>query len=495
MLLKEILAGLEVCSVIGDTGIEIGSIAYDSRKARADSLFVCMEGRTTDGHKFIPDALKNGTRAFIVSKDSPDLVSKDSPDLPQGITVIKVTDSRYALAFVSDAFFGHPSRKFKLVGITGTKGKTTTTYMIKSILEKANQKVGLIGTVANIIGDEKIPADRTTPESYDLQSMFSDMAGKNADTVVMEVSSQGLELHRVSFCDFDIGVFTNLSRAHIGGIEHASFEDYFKAKMMLFKMCKKGLVNVDSEYGKTVIENAACDVTTYGIEEDCDIKAVNVMKKSDCVIFDVLTPWGNSEIYVNVPGSFSVYNALAAIGTCGLMGISLDIIRQGLAAISVPGRVETVPTGEDFTIIIDYAYTPDSLKNILSTVRDFAAGRTVCLFGCGGDRDKMMRSMMGELAGQLADFTIITSDNPRSEEPEDIINQIEAGIKKTNGNYIKITERREAIKFAIMNARPKDVIILAGKGHETYQQFKDKKIHFDEREVVNDILKEKAAGG
>ncbi len=481
MLLSELINGLDIVGMHGDAEIDIKGIAYDSRKVKEGYLFVCIEGTVTDGHKFIPGALENKARALLVSK---------GVDVPEGVTVVRTDDTRYGLAYVSDKFFGHPSGALNLVGVTGTKGKTTTTYMIKSILEKSGQKTGLIGTVEKLIGNEVIYMDRTTPESYDLQSLFNDMVAKNIDTAVMEVSSQGLKLHRVSCCDFDIGIFTNISRAHIGPREHTSFEDYLESKIKLFSMCKKGLVNIDSPHSEDVINGAKCEVLTFGINHDADIMAKDIVKHADSVEYNLVSPWYEGFVKVGVPGNFSVYNSLAAIGVCGLMGVSFDSIRAGLEKVNVKGRVETVDIGKDYTVIIDYAHSPDSLENILVTVKDFAKGRVICLFGCGGDRDRMMRPMMGEISGRLADYTIITSDNPRTENPEDIVKDIEEGIKKTDGKYCIIVNRRDAIKHALEIARKDDVIILAGKGHETYQTFKDKTIHFDEREIVRELIKE-----
>lgn len=481
MLLSELIKGLNPAEIKGDKDIEIYDIAYDSRKVKNGSLFVCIEGTVVDGHDYIPQALENGAKALLVQKDV---------EVPQGITVVKAENTRYALAHVSDAFYGHPSGRFNLIGVTGTKGKTTITYMIKSILEQEKHKVGLIGTVANMIGDKVLYAERTTPESYDLQSLFSEMLENNVDSVVMEVSSQGLALNRVSCCEFQIGIFTNLTEDHIGPREHKDKEDYFKAKAKLFSMCKKGIVNVDSEYGRRILEMSECELLTYGIENNADITASDIVKHADSVEFNLKSPWMNGRVKVNIPGKFSVYNALAAIGACGLMNISFDSVRAGLEKVNVPGRIETVKIDKDFTVIIDYAHTPDSLENILTAVKDFTKGRLICVFGCGGDRDRAKRPAMGNISGRIADFTIITSDNPRTEEPLAIVREIEEGIKGTGGKYTTIVDRREAIKYALLNAQPGDVIVLAGKGHETYQTFKDKTIHFDEREVVREILKE-----
>lgn len=481
MLLSKLIEGLNAQKVNGTLEIDIDNIAYDSRKTRAGSLFVCIEGTIVDGHKYIADAIENGTRAFLVQKDV---------EVPEGITTIKVENTRYGLAFVADAFNDHPSRKFNLIGITGTKGKTTTSYMVKAILEAEQHKIGLVGTVANLIGDEVLYAARTTPESLDLQNLFGDMVEKNVDSVVMEVSSQGLELHRVAQCDFDIGVFTNFSRDHIGPKEHATLEDYFNAKAKLFKMCKKAITNIDSPEGRKIKDVATCDVLTYGLSEGADVRAIDIDKQTSHTTFKLVSPWGCDIITTNLQGEFNVYNALAAISACCELGISLDSVKKGLSNVSVPGRLESVPVSGKYTVLIDYAHTPDSLKQVLTTAKEFAKGRVVSLFGCGGDRDRGKRPAMGEISGNIADFTIITSDNPRTEEPDRIIDDIEEGTRKTNGKYIKITDRRQAIKYALENAQDGDVIILAGKGHETYQQFADKTIHFDEREVVAELLSE-----
>ena len=481
MVLKDLIKGLNVLSINGSDNMEITGIAYDSRKVRKGYLFVCIDGTTADGHDFIPQAIENGAAAVVVQKDV---------KLPEEISIVRTPDTRYALAHISDAFYGHPSGRFKLVGVTGTKGKTTTTFMVKAILESAGKKAGLAGTLGSRIGDRMLYTERTTPESHDLQSLFSEMVDEGVDSVVMEVSSQGLALHRVSCCDYEIGVFTNLTKDHIGPKEHASMEDYLEAKTRLFRMCKKGLVNNDSEYTDEIMKKAECVLLTFGIDKKSDIMAADIVKHPQSVEFKVVTPWFSDRMKVNIPGKFSVYNALTAIGVCGMLGISSEAIKAGLEKVQVPGRAELVNTGRDFSVMIDYAHTPDSLENILSTVKDYAPGRVVSVFGCGGDRDKTKRPMMGEISGRIANFTIITSDNPRTEDPEAIVNDIEEGIRKSGGSYIRIVDRREAIKYALNNALAGDVIVLAGKGHETYQTFKDKTIHFDEREVVAEILDE-----
>lgn len=482
MLLSELIKTTEILDAKGNMDLDIRGVTYDSRKALPGYMFICIEGFSTDGHQYAQQAVDNGASVLVVEKDI---------NVIGEATIIMVQNSREALAKISARWFGNPSEDMKLIGITGTKGKTTITYMIRSILEKNGNTVGLIGTVANCIGNEKIPARRTTPESYDLQEMFEKMRDKGADTVVMEVSSQGLKLLRVAYCDFDIGVFTNFSKDHIGGFEHPDMEDYFNSKKKLFSMCKTGMVNIDSPFGERIINDAQCKVYTYAINKEADCMAKNIATHSDSVEFDCITPWFSDRFRVSVPGMFSVYNALAAILVCGFMGIDPEFIKEGLVDLHVPGRAEIVPTpGKEYVVMIDYAHTPDSLENILSTIKGFVKGRLISVFGCGGDRDRSKRPLMGEISGRIADFTIITSDNPRTEEPSQILADIEEGIKKTNGKYIVIEDRTEAIRYAMNHAGRDDIIVLSGKGHETYQIFKDKTIHYDEREIVENILRE-----
>lgn len=485
MTLNEIVSGLKIKKVSGDISIEITDIAYDSRKVTANSLFVCIEGVIDDGHKYIDHAIENGAKALLVQKDIFPI---------EGVTIVKINNTRYGLAHVSDRFFKSPSKNIPIYGITGTKGKTSTVYMLKAILDKSGQKNGLICTNQNMIGDKVLFTERTTPESYDLQKMLREMVDKSINSCVMEVSSQGLALHRVALCNFEIGIFTNLSRDHIGHGEHKDMDDYAKAKAKLFKMCKKGLVNIDSEYAPVIMRDATCEIYTYGIQKDGmskkpDFMAKNIRKEVDGVSFIVDSTFGEFDFFVSMPGYFSVYNSLAAIGAAFLAGMEPEVIKEALSDVKVPGRAEPVPTGRDFSIIIDYAHNPDSFINILTTVKEYAKGRVVFLFGCGGDKQRP-RELMGETAGKYADFAIITSDNPRTEDPLSIIKDLEKGMKKTDCEYVCIVDRKEAIRYAIENAKCGDVIILAGKGHETYQIFKDKTIHFDEREIVRDILKE-----
>lgn len=482
MLLVTLLEGLDATVVSGLPNPEIRGVTYDSRKALPGTLFVCIDGFSTDGHLYAQSAVDNGAACLVVEKDI--VVVGD-------VTVVKVANSRSALAVLSARWFGDPAKDLLMVGVTGTKGKTTTTYMIGSILEKAGRTAGIIGTVANCIGSERIPARRTTPESYDLQELFEKMKEKGADSIVMEVSSQGLKLSRVDAVRFDVGVFTNLSKDHIGGFEHPDMEDYLRAKLMLFSRCDNAVVNTDSPYAVHVLQAATCPVVTFGIDAPAEVMAADISLMPDHVSFRIVSRWYAGTVKVSVPGRFSVYNALAAIAACGVAGIPFEAVRDGLANVQVPGRAEVVPTpGMPYTVMIDYAHTPDSLENILATVRSFTTGRLISVFGCGGDRDRTKRPLMGAISGRIADFTVITSDNPRTEEPSAILKDIEEGIVPTGGEYAVIGDRTEAIRHAMKMAGSGDVIVLAGKGHETYQMFRDKTIHYDEREVVEELLKE-----
>ena len=483
MKLGELISVLDIQEQRGITDAEILEVIVDSRKSAPGKLFVCVDGFTQDGHRFIPDAVAAGISAVVVTKMPDEALTRDVP-------VIRVADSRKAIGLLSDKLYDHPSGKLDLIGITGTKGKTTTSYMMRSIYSAWNHKTGLIGTIQNMIGDEIIPTDRTTPEANDLQRLLGEMVSKDIKECIMEVSSQGLHLGRVACCNYKAAVFTNLTRDHIGPTEHKDMEDYALAKSKLFTMAENSVINADSDYKKLMIAKSAGKVYTYGIDsEDCDFRAENIVKAPDHVEYDV----AGMHVYVPIPGKFTVYNSLAALVTTMIMGVPKEAILDGLRRVFVPGKAETVPTGRDFSVLIDYAHNPDSFINILTTVKEYAK-RTVFLFGCGGDRNRPRR-LMGETAGKYADFSIITSDNPRTEDPASIVADLEKGIKPTGAPYICIVDRREAIHWAIKNAQPGDVIILAGKGHETYQIFKDKTIHFDEREVVREALAELEAEG
>ena len=487
MELKNILSTLEGLKVKGDLNIDISNIDSDSRNIKGNGLFVAIKGFDVDGHNYIKEAIKRGAVAVIASIDADKKLLKEIMDK---VTLILAPDTRLALAICACNFYDNPSRKFKLVGITGTKGKTTTSFMVKRILEKAGKKVGLVGTIATYIGDEKLEdSDRTTPESIKLQQLFSRMARENCEVVIMEVSSQSLKLHRVAGCDFDIGVFTNFSEDHISAKEHPDMKDYFESKLKLFDMCKIGFVNSDDlQTAKIPRLLPDKNISTYGIDNYCNLLAKDITITNSFVDYKVKIGTRNERIKIDIPGRFSVYNSLAAIAITTKLGCGAEEIKEALLDLKVPGRSELVENKKELTIMIDYAHSPESLENILSAVKSYTKGRVISLFGCGGDRDSGKRPLMGEISGKIADFTIITSDNPRTEEPEKIVKQIEEGMKKTKGKYICIVDRIEAIKYAIKMANKNDIIVLAGKGHEPYQEINGVKHPFDERIIVNDII-------
>lgn len=486
MVLAALLEKLEYELVSGSADMQIENVVYDSRKVTEGSLFICIEGGTVDGHTFIPDVVKKGAKALIVTKDVSGLLPADAD-----VTVVRVKDSRYALAFVSAAYFGHPAEKLKVIGITGTKGKTTTTYLVKSILEHAGHKVGLVGTIEAIIGQEHIPANNTTPESYVLQEYFAKMVEAGCDTVVMEVSSQGLMLHRTQGFVFDYGIFTNIEPDHIGPLEHKDFADYMHCKGLLFKQCRVGIVNCDDAHYQDVIRDHTCKIETFGFSENADYRAQDLKLISGAGFLGIdFKARGkvNLDIELHAPGRFSVYNALCAIAICNHFGVTADEVKEALLQAHVKGRIELVKVSDDFTLMIDYAHNAMALESLLTTLREYKPKRLVCLFGCGGNRSKLRRYEMGEVSGKLADLTVITSDNPRNEEPQAIIDDIKVGISKTDGKYVEIIDRKEAIAYVIRHGQPGDVIVLAGKGHEDYQEIKGKKYPMDERDIIADVL-------
>lgn len=489
MELKKLLLGIENFKSKGDMQLDIKKVASNSKKVVPNSLFVAIKGYDFDGHEYIEEAVKNGAVAVMLDMSA----DFKKINIPKGITVIITDDTRKALARVSCNFFGNPSRYFKLIGVTGTKGKTTTTYMIKSILEKAGYKVGLIGTIANYIGEDCLGfSDRTTPESIELQELFYKMARQKVDYVVMEVSSQSLKLKRVEGTNFDYAIFTNLYKDHISLKEHTDMNEYFESKLKLFQMTPKGFVNSDDFKCNKIINGAKnCDIKTYAVDNKADLLAKDITITNISVDFKVKLGNKNERIKVNIPGRYSVYNALAAISFANSIGIDAEKIKEGLENIVVPGRNELVPNKEELAIMIDYAHTAESLENILQATKTYTPGRVICVFGCGGDRDKEKRPRMGEVAGRLADYSIVTSDNPRTEKPEDIIAQIEKGIAKTKGKYEVIVDRKKAIEKAIKMMNKRDIVILAGKGHEVYQEINGEKRPFDERQIVKEILGEK----
>lgn len=484
--LTELLDKLEYEQVCGKTEREITAVVYDSRKVIPGCLFICINGANFDGHDFAAQVATQGAGVLVVQKDI---------ELPadEDVTVIKVADTRYAMAFISAAWFGHPAEKLKVIGITGTKGKTTTTYLVKSILENAGYKVGLVGTIEVIIGDEHIHANNTTPESYLLQEYFARMVDAGLDTVVMEVSSQALMLHRTQGFVFDYGIFTNLEPDHIGPNEHKDFEDYLHCKALLFKQCKTGIFNADDQHLEQILEGHTCEVETFGFSEKADLRAENtklVTGKGTLGIHYDVKGLMDFPVEIDLPGKFSVYNSLTAIAVCRHFNVTEENIQKALKQAKVKGRIEMVKVSDDFTLMIDYAHNAMSLESLLTTLKEYKPNRLVCLFGCGGNRSKLRRYEMGEVSGKLADLTIITSDNPRNEEPQEIINDIKVGIGKTDGKYVEIIDRKEAIAYAIHHGQPGDIVVLAGKGHEDYQEIKGKKYPMDERVLIQEILEE-----
>ena len=488
MELKKMLVGLEGLKVKGNLEIEIEGLESNSKNVKKGYLFVAIKGFSTDGHQYVESAIENGATAIMIEEGC-DLKNLK---IPEDITVIMTKNTREGLAITASNFYGNPSRKFKLIGVTGTKGKTTTTFMIKEILEKAGKKVGLVGTIATYINGKKIKdSDRTTPESLELQQLFSQMVEAGVEAVVMEVSSQSLKLHRVDGCEFDIVLFTNFSEDHISPKEHPDMEDYFQSKLKLFKMCKTGIVNTDDLYGAKIPDLFPDNnITTYGIDNYANVLAKDITITNSYVDFKVKITDRNERVKTGIPGRFSVYNSLAAICVAKKFAISPEVIKEALLEVRVPGRSELVNNKLELPIMIDYAHSPESLQNILQAVKSYTRGKVISVFGCGGDRDSSKRPIMGEISGRIADYTFITSDNPRTEEPKKIVEQIEEGIKKTKGKYSVVVDRTEAIKQAIKMATKRDIIVLAGKGHEPYQEICGKKHPFDERIIVRELIEE-----
>ncbi|MCD7866055.1 MAG: UDP-N-acetylmuramoyl-L-alanyl-D-glutamate--2,6-diaminopimelate ligase [Clostridiales bacterium] len=484
MKLADLIQKLDYICMQGDIEREITTLVYDSRKIDRGSVFVCISGAVSDGHVYAAAAAEKGAAAVIVEKDV---------DVPSSVAVIKTADTRLALAEASAAYFGYPAEELKTIGITGTKGKTTATYMVRSILEHSSYKTGLIGTIETIIGDDRIPAVNTTPESYVIQESFRKMVDAGCKCVVMEVSSQGLMLHRVGGFVFDYGIFTNLEPDHIGPNEHKDMDDYIHCKSLLFRQCRQGIFNADDAHLEKIMEGHTCAVETYGFSKQADLRA------SDMHLFDRGGSLGvayhmsgklDMDVEIDIPGKFSVYNSMTAISICRHFGVEKETILQSLSQIHVKGRVEILPVSSKFTLMIDYAHNAMSLESLLTTLREYHPKRLVSLFGCGGNRARDRRFSMGEVSSRLADLTIVTSDNPRNEEPEAIVEDIITGVKKADGKYIAIVDRAEAIRYAIEHAEEGDVIVLAGKGHEDYQEICGKKYHMDERELVADVVKD-----
>ena len=478
MKLIKILSGIKYEVVKGDIEIEVNNISYDSRKVGKEDAFICLVGASVDGHDYIEKAIESGANTIIVQKD----INIDSD-----VTVIKLEDTRKSLSRLAINYFDNPSSELTTIAITGTKGKTTTSFMIKNILEEDNKKVGVIGTMGVFFGDKHYSTVNTTPESYDIQKYLREMVNDGVEYLVMEVSSQALKVGRVDGMMFDYGVFTNLSEDHIGDNEHKDMEEYIYCKSLLFKMCKNGIFNIDDIHYNEMIKDCTCKVYTFGHNKEANlvIDKVELLRKEHFIGLEMKTSGIVNEVFLgNTPGEFSAYNSACAIVVTTLLGCNIDSIKDALSKVAVRGRVEIVPVSKKYTVIIDYAHNGVSTESILTTMRKYNPKRIVSLFGCGGNRSKDRRYDMGEVSGKYADLSILTEDNSRYEDVNDIINDIEVGIKKTDGKYIKIPDRREAIKYAIDNAEEGDIILILGKGHETYQEKNGERTHFDDREEV-----------
>ena len=481
---RELLKDLEYEVVSGSVDVNVNELIYNTKMVSKECMFVCIRGAVFDSHDAAAEAAAGG--AVVIVAERP-------VEVPEGICVVRVKDTRYALALISAAYFGYPARKLKTIGITGTKGKTTTTFLIRSILEHAGIRTGLIGTIETIIGDRHIPASNTTPESYTIQQYFAAMVEAGCQVAVMEVSSQGLKLHRTAGIQFDIGIFTNLAPDHIGPNEHESFEEYLECKSRLFRQCRVGIVNIDDAHCPQILEGHTCQVETYGFSEKADLRASDVKLVNRPGFLGVayrVSGLTDMDVEIDMPGRFSVYNSLVAIAVCRHFDIRKEDVLAALEAAKTKGRIEKVKVSDDFTLLIDYAHNAMSLESLLTTLKEYHPKRLVCLFGCGGNRSRLRRFEMGEVSGRLADLTVITSDNPRFEEPQAIIDDIRTGIEKTDGKYIDICDRKEAIRYAIEHGQPGDIIVLAGKGHETYQEIRGVKYDMDDRVLIKEVLEE-----
>ena len=483
MLLKELLEEVSFTCVKGSLDIEISDVIYDSRKVIPKAVFLCISGTAKDAHEYIPSAVEKGAVAVVVEKDV---------EVPYDVTVIRVSSSRKALAYMAAAYFGHPAKKLTTIGITGTKGKTTTTYMVQEALNCAKKKIGVIGTIGAVIDGRIQKTENTTPESYELQRLFSEMVEAGCECCVMEVSSQGLKMDRVAGFTFDYGVFTNFSADHIGPTEHATMEEYLECKSLLFRQCKIGIFNGDDKALEGVMKGHTCKVVTFGFTKDADIVASNLDLIKDSgtlgIAYDIngslLGIQCKAHIKLTIPGKFNAYNSMIAYILCKGLGIDDESILEALYQVRVRGRVETIEVSDKYTIMIDYAHNAMSVESLLSTISEYQPKRIICVYGCGGNRSKLRRYDMGELCGKMADLSILTCDNPRDEEIKDINEDIKVGLSKSQGKYIEIDDRKEAIFYSLDHAKEGDIIILLGKGHEEYQEIKGKKIYYNDRDVV-----------
>ncbi len=484
MKLQTLLQEVSYTVVQGFVDIEISDISMNSRNEQKSTAFVCINGATIDGHRFVEEVIIKGAKAIVVEQEITGMEQYD-------VTIIYVEDTKYAYAAMSAAYFGYPAKELTTIGVTGTKGKTTTTYMIWSILQYAGLKTGLIGTIEAIIGDVSMPSDNTTPEAYTLQKYLRQMVDEGCKFAVMEVSSQGLKFERTAAMTFDYGIFTNLEKDHIGPKEHADMEEYIRCKGKLFKQCRRGIINKDDQYVKQLLEGHTCEVEYYGLSQEADIYATDIGRYQNENVLGVQFRTNGKvklDVKLPIPGVFNVYNALTAIMLCRHLPVSVNKLVEALNQVCVKGRMEIVKVPGPYLLMIDYAHNALSLMSLLTTLREYNPKRIVCLFGCGGNRSKLRRYEMGEISANMADVTVITSDNPRYEEPMDIINDIKIGFEKGNGSCVMIPDRRQAIQYCMDNAKSGDFVILAGKGHEDYQEIKGVKYPMDERVIIANIL-------
>lgn len=498
MKISNIIEKINASVISGNCDADVTGLTSDSRKVTAGGAFVCIMGAVSNGHTYIQDVIGRGAGLIVVSSKYDYMQHFSDAKIPENVTVVETDDTRLAYALMSAAWFGYPAEKLFTIGITGTKGKTTTTYMIRNVLESCGHKTGLIGTIETIIGDEHKPAHNTTPESYEIQESFAKMVEAGCEAVVMEVSSQGLMLNRTAGIQFNIGVFTNIEPDHIGPNEHSSFEDYLSCKAKLFRQCDIGIVNADDEHVDRILANATCRVEKYGFSETADIRAADkklLYEHGKLGTKYHVSGLVNLDIELCMPGNFSIYNSLCAIAVTRHFNVDEQRLKKALYDVRVRGRIDIVDLAEvnasrrDFTIMVDYAHNAMALESLLKTLKEYNPKRIVTVFGCGGNRDRDRRFEMGEVSGRLSDFTIITSDNPRNEEPDAIIADIVTGISRTPGRHVEIADRREAIKYAVDNAQPGDVIVVAGKGHEDYQEIKGVKHHMDDRELIIEAVR------
>jgi len=469
----------------GSMDTEVTDVIYDSRKVTEGTMFVCMVGAVTDGHKYIPDAVEKGAGVIVAERE------EACKGVPPEVTVILVESARHALAYLSAAYFDYPAKKLTTIGLTGTKGKTTTTYIIQDVLRQAGRKAGLIGTIATVIGETSIPAKNTTPESYEIHKAMAAMVDAGCQYMVMEVSSQGLKFDRTAGIEFDYGIFTNLSEDHIGPTEHPDFADYLDCKRRLFRQCRIGIINADDPYAQQILEGSTCEVRTFSAEKKADLMASDIrFLNEDGRLGMHFKASGimNCDAKIHIPGRFSVYNALATMVVCHELGIPDDAVLAGLEDVQVKGRVEMIPISKKFNVIIDYAHNAVSMESLLKTLKEYHPNRIICMFGAGGNRSKSRRFEVGEVCGQLADLSVVTADNSRFEPVMDIIEDIKVGLEKTNGAYVVVPDRKEAIAYCMQHAQQGDIVVLAGKGHEDYQILQNEPLPFSEKQIIEDYF-------